>query len=69
MIASTSGEAISSALVAKAVPPICSATAAALSGLTSLTATTRPPEMTVWMRSMWALPMPPGPIIPIRRVM
>jgi hypothetical protein len=24
--------------------------------------------MTVWMRSMWACPMPPGPIMPMRTV-
>src|SRR3954453_6935289 len=59
---------MSSAEVWWATPPIRSATAAALSGLTSLTATTRPPAITVWMRSMCAWPMPPGPIIPMRTV-
>ena len=59
---------MSSAEVACATPPMRSATAVALSGLTSLTATTRPPAMTVWMRSMCACPMPPGPIIPMRTV-
>ena len=62
------GLSMSSAEVAKETPPIRSATSAARAGSTSLTATTRPPAITVWMRSMCACPMPPGPIIPMRTV-
>src|SRR6478735_4106452 len=69
MTASTSSDAMSDAESAYAVPPIRSATSLARTSSTSATATTRPPAMTVWMRSMWACPMPPGPIIPMRTVM
>src|ERR1035437_8846748 len=67
--ASTSGDSMSSLLVANAFAPIESATAWALSALMSDTATTRPPAMTEWILSMCALPMPPGPIMPMRTVM
>src|SRR6478672_2633885 len=69
MTASTSSAAISSAEDAYAVPSIRDATSAARARSTSETATTRPPAMTVWMRSMCAWPMPPGPIMPMRTVM
>src|SRR5690349_18216214 len=69
MTASTSSEAIRLCEESCTVAPMRSATALALVGLTSVTATTRPPAITVWMRSMWAWPIPPGPIIPMRTVM
>src|SRR4051794_38918087 len=68
MTASTSSDAMRAAESACAVPPTRSATSFARTSSTSATATTRPPAMTLWMRSMCAWPMPPGPIMPMRTV-
>src|SRR6476661_3886595 len=68
MTASTSWAPMRLAESGYAVAPIRSATSLARTSSTSATATTRPPAMTVWMRSMWACPMPPGPIMPMRTV-
>src|SRR6476661_3566539 len=68
MTASTSWAPMRLAESGYAVALIRVATSFARPSSTSLTATTRPPAMTEWMRSMCAWPMPPGPIIPIRTV-
>src|SRR6476660_1258760 len=68
MTASTSWAPMRLAESGYAVALIRVATSFARPSSTSLTATTRPPAMTEWIRSMCAWPMPPGPIIPIRTV-
>ena len=67
--ASTSGSAMSSALSVYPLTPYVLATVLTLSSAMSEIATTSPPAITLRMRSMWACPMPPGPIMPMRTVM